>query len=333
MSRQPWEIDLILWFQSLGDWLEPMMDFFTKLGYPITYAFFMSILYWCVDSKLGRRFALFALFTGAINIIFKQLAHAPRPYWVDSRIRPLGDAPTGFGFPSGHAQTATIWIFIGDFIKTWWGWGLAFFLVMMIGLSRIYLGAHFPSQVLTGWVIGALLMIAFLRLERPVINWIKTKSLGNQLLIVFALTLLFLLAGWMSVNSLNDWQIPELWSQNVTPHLTEGKTFEPVDGDGILLGGASLLGMLVGTILIAHFGGHHTGGSLLQRALRLPVGLICIGVIFGGASTLGNMLTTEEEQGLLFWTSQFLTTFLLYFSIFFAAPLLFRRLGLTKEPT
>lgn len=329
MSTLPWEIDFILWFQNLGSSLQPVMYFFTILGYPLAYTALMSIIYWSVDSQLGRRFALFALFTGAINIIFKQLFHAPRPYWVDSRIRPLADASTGFGFPSGHAHTATIWIFIGDFTKRWWGWGLAFVLVMMIGLSRIYLGVHFPTQVLTGWMIGLLFVIAFLRLERPVINWFKSKSLGQQLLIVFALTLLFSLAGWVSVSLLNDWQIPESWSQNVLPHLAEGETFNPIALEGIMLASASLLGMLVGTILMAHFGGHQTGGSLLQRGLRVPVGFICVGIIFGAASFVGEMLIGKQEEGLLFSSWLFLTTFLLYFSIFFAAPLLFRRVGLT----
>lgn len=332
MSLRQWEINLILWSQNFGGWLEPVMIFFTQLGYPISYLFFTLLLYWCVDSQLGRRFGLFSLFTGAINTTLKIFFHAPRPYWVDSQIRSLEGAPTGFGFPSGHAHTAAIWLFIGDFIKKLWAWVLAFVVFIMIGLSRIYLGAHFPSQVLTGWVIGALFVVAFLRFERPVINWIKPKSLGKQLFVVSSLTMLFLLIGWVSVRLLKDWQIPALWSQNVLPHLAEGETFVPIDFGDIVVASGSLLGMLVGAILMTHSGGHHAGGSLLQRGLRLPIGLLCVGVIFGGATSLGDNLNISEEQKLLFWGRQFFTTFLLYFTVFFIAPVIFRRLGLTTSP-
>ena len=87
---QTWEIDLILWFQDLAEWVNPLMQFFTELGYPLPYVALIPLLYWCVDSRLGQRFAVFMLFSVSINEVFKRMFHAPRPYWVDSRIRAMG---------------------------------------------------------------------------------------------------------------------------------------------------------------------------------------------------------------------------------------------------
>jgi membrane-associated phospholipid phosphatase len=332
MINQPWEIDLILWFQNLGGWLEPVMLFFTWLGFPVTYVVLVSILYWCVDSKLGQRFAIFLLLAGSINEILKRLFHAPRPYWVDSRIRPVGSASTAFGLPSGHAQISVVWIFVGIAIKKWWGWVLSFVLIIMIGLSRIYLGAHSPTQVVVGWILGGVLMIVYLRLERPVINWMSAKSLFRQLLIVVCLTAALLFVGWVSDWLLKDWQIPELWSQNVAPHLKEGATFDPLDFETIAAASAALLGTAAGMILMAHYGGHHAGGTLVKRGLRLFVGIISLAPVLVVYSILGDIVGIPEEPGPLVWSWQFVFVFLLLFFIFYPIPFLFRRLGLTVSP-
>lgn len=321
---------MILWFQNLGEWVGPLMSFFTELGYPLPYVVLITLLYWSVDSRLGQRFAVFVLLSASINEIFKRIFHAPRPYWVDPRIRPIGHASTGFGMPSGHAQQSTAWIVVGDYLKKRWFWPIAFGLPLMIGLSRIYLGVHFPMQVVVGWIIGTALVAGLLRLERPIIRWMHTKSLVRQLLFVGCVTMLLLLIGGVSVKLLAHWQLPEEWIDHASVYLKAGKTLNPVDPEDVVVFTAGFLGITSGAILMTHFGGHNAGGPLWKRVMRYLVGLICVGGIGGTFITLSNMFAFEQEQILLTYNWQFVWVFLFCFAIIFLIPLLFRRLGLTE---
>jgi undecaprenyl-diphosphatase len=98
---------------------------------------------------------------GLMIAVVKALAgrpRPPRPYTVLIE--------TGWSFPSGHAAgTATI-AFCGGWVLTRWAvrawaarvvmWTVVLLLVGAVGLSRVYLGVHYVSDVLAGWVLGAL---------------------------------------------------------------------------------------------------------------------------------------------------------------------------------
>ena len=89
------------------------------------------------------------------------------------RARPAFDHPlvhlSTFSFPSGHAAGATVWW--GFVLVLWWsrergvaarvaGTIVAVVFVLLTALSRVYLGAHYPSDVLAGIVEGALWLLA-----------------------------------------------------------------------------------------------------------------------------------------------------------------------------
>lgn len=92
--------------------------------------------------------------------LFKLLVHRPRPPLEDARI-----IQGGFSFPSGHSTVSAA--FYGTvayllMLSTTRQWlriligATAALLVVAIGVSRIYLGVHYPSDVLAGWALGAL---------------------------------------------------------------------------------------------------------------------------------------------------------------------------------
>ncbi|GIV64750.1 MAG: hypothetical protein KatS3mg046_010 [Bellilinea sp.] len=165
------ELDFI---QSLQGGLGGLVSLFkgiTFLGNEEFYLLIIPLLYWCVDAGLGLRIGVMLIFSNVFNSALKLAFHSPRPYWVDLDVRAFS-SETSFGMPSGHAQNAaSLWgLAAVKMRKTWFRW-LAVLLILLIGLSRMVLGVHFPSDVLVGWGVGGLLLTAYLQLEKPVTRW------------------------------------------------------------------------------------------------------------------------------------------------------------------
>ncbi|HZU86175.1 MAG TPA: phosphatase PAP2 family protein, partial [Anaerolineaceae bacterium] len=170
--------------QTLGAWLVPILIAFTTLGYEEFYLLVVPFTYWCMDSGLGMRLGAMLMFSQATNSLFKLVFHAPRPYWINSDVTAYS-AETSFGAPSGHAQISlSMWGAAAAWFRRRWVTILCAVIIFMIGFSRIYLGVHFISDVLIGWIIGGLLLFAVLRWEKPFITRFIRFSLWRQLTLI-----------------------------------------------------------------------------------------------------------------------------------------------------
>ena len=65
-------------------------------------------------------------------------------------------------------------------LKTW-VWAAAVVLMALIGFSRVYLGAHFPTQVLAGWGLGAVILALYLGMHARLEEWLSGLRLGQQI--------------------------------------------------------------------------------------------------------------------------------------------------------
>ena len=121
-------------------------------------------LYWCQNKKfaytLGFTYFLSGLFVQGLKLTFR----IPRPWILDPEFHPVASAvpsATGYSFPSGHTQSGTALFSTLGFHTQKKPWRfIFFFLMVLIGFSRMYLGVHTPKDVVTAMSIT--LVISYL---------------------------------------------------------------------------------------------------------------------------------------------------------------------------
>ena len=102
---------------------------------------------------------------------------------------------TGGGLPSGHTQnTVVLWGYLAWAFRRRWLTALAAVLMVLVPLSRLYLGVHFPTDLLGGYLLGAALLWLYVRLEPRAEEWVHRRRLGWQFALALVLPgVLFLL--------------------------------------------------------------------------------------------------------------------------------------------
>ncbi len=318
-------MDIILYLQNLGDWPAPVMQFFTFLGFEEFYLLVMPAIYWCFDTVMGARLAIMLAITTSVNAVLKVAFHSPRPFWVSDKVRALSSDPF-FGLPSGHAQNAvSLWGTWAFSMKRRWVWIIAIAAAFMIGLSRLYLGMHFPIDVLVGWLVGAILLWMFLRLEAPIMKWINGQSVTAQLITFALISTSILLIGNLTLWGLKDWQLPVEWVQTATQ---AGSPPEPFGRGAITTAAAIFFGLGSGLILIHQQGGFDPKGALWKRLVRYLVGMMGTLALWAGLKAI--FPAGEEFIPQAF---RFIRYGLIGFWVAAGAPMIFRWLNLTDPAT
>jgi len=146
------------------------------------YLVFISLGYWCWNKKLYRDLAILLCLSTLVNFTFKLAFQIPRP-----AIEHLVSAES-YSFPSGDIQVvASIWLTLAWHFKNTLLWIWTLLLILLVGLSRIYLGVHYPIDVMVGALIGALIPIVYF----PCINsTLLVSLLKNHLFLTLGVILL-----------------------------------------------------------------------------------------------------------------------------------------------
>jgi len=288
----------------------------------------IAVIYWSIDRKLGLRLALFLPLVASLNSILKQALHAPRPYWLDPGIKAI-KVSNGFGMPSGHAQASTVWIIAGIYLRKKWFWAVLVTVVFMIGLSRIYLGVHFASQVFFGWLLGLIVVILFIRTEAKVLAWFLSRRFSSQLLIIGGISSLILIVGGVFVFSFRNWEMPAFWIRNSSVYFSGGnESIRLSFGMEAIAGNAgAFLGTTLGAILSHRKGGFDTGGSLWKVVLRTITGLVICSALYG----ILVLTTPDQTKFVLYSTWRFSGFLLMSFSAIFLVPLFLMRIQLLSK--
>jgi len=256
MSLLPWGTGVILAIQS---WSHPLLDLFftgvTLLGTEGFYLLLLPVLVWCLDKRLGLRVALLVLFSTYVNETLKALFQSPRP--DPDAVRWIASAG-GWGFPSGHAQTTTA---LFGYLALWFRprrWATTLWLVPpLVSLSRLYLGVHYPHDVVGGMLIGLALLALFnLMVEGPPARWWEQFR------------------GWQQAGALALITIG-LAAPNPSSHAVTAM--------------GALLGIGCGALWERHAVHFMPWTSVGKQALKLVIGLLLLLLIYG----LGKALLPE----------------------------------------
>jgi len=188
-----WGLSVIVAVQQVhGPLLDGIFRAITFLGDEQFYLILIPVLVWCVDFRFGVRLAALFLMASYLNAGLKDLFQHPRPFVLEPAVK-LAEAE-GYGLPSGHAQSAVVvWGTLAAWGKRGWLWGLAIALIVLIGFSRVYLGVHFPTDVLASWVIGSILLAVYLVVQPPVEEWVSKLKLRRQVLLALAVPVVLVL--------------------------------------------------------------------------------------------------------------------------------------------
>jgi len=179
---------ILLFFRNASDlsdpigppWIEEMARDITALGsYAVLSIIFSAVvIYLFMARQRGAAFWVLAAVGGGVVLsnLLKLVYERPRPDLVPHAARVFTTS-----FPSGHATLSAItYLTLGALLASLHGslrfkvyfLSLAILLTIAVGISRIYLGVHYPTDVLAGWCIGA----AWAALCWSIFNWLQGRG-------------------------------------------------------------------------------------------------------------------------------------------------------------
>lgn len=305
---------IIQTIQSIGDGFYPIMEFFSFIGEGRWYFLIILLIAWCWNYRLGARLAIIMVFTVILNKTLKILFHAPRPAGIDSKILRYGaDSFNYSGMPSGHAQDAiSFWGSLAYRYRRTILWLIGTVLVVCIGISRVYLGRHFLTQVLAGWGFGILVLISYFLIEYKGYAWFSRRSKVFQILIIIIFTGITIIIGSLT-----------MIFQKVNYEVAS-------DSIGLLtniIGSAgTFCGMALGIVFIKNQKKLQVKAVWWKQLIKIGI-LLFTYIIFEIISKIPEVLGEHELAGRFF---SFLIHLGLGIWIFHVAPMLFLNLKLVQ---
>ncbi len=193
--------DIVQFFESLRHpVLTPIVIAITNLGNELFYIAAIAALYWVWDKDIALKLATGITTTSYVNNVLKIVIGSPRPYannspedhWLGVDVE---EYKLSNGMPSGHAQGAgTFWTLLGYYVNDRKFWLFAGVMVLLIGLSRLYLAVHFLEDVIVGWILGIAIAVVIQYSWTRGEQFFSEKARSTQLVYALSPIILFLIA-------------------------------------------------------------------------------------------------------------------------------------------
>ena len=276
-------MEVLYWLESIRN---PVLDAFfatiTHLGGEMLFIVIAIVIFWCVGKQEGYYLMTVGFFGTLLNQFLKLVCQVPRPWVRDPNFTIVEAAradATGYSFPSGHTQsiTGSLGCLARCARKQWFRW-LSVAVILLVALSRMYLGVHTPADVGVSLVIGTALVLGLYPLfeksrEKPeILYWVVgVLSLCSLAYVIFVET--------------------HAWPADIAPdNLASG-----VKNDYTLLGCG--LGMLVSLFVERRYIRFDTRAVWWAQVLKTVLGLLLVLAVMEGSKPLFELLFGGHMAG------------------------------------
>ncbi len=151
-------IDVIIWVQQVSSpFFDTLFQGITMLGEEFFYIAALTLVYWCIDKRYGAQLSYVFFLSAVSNQVLKVTFAVDRPIGAEG-VRTLREHTAGgYAFPSGHTQnTATFWYFLMSTLRRKWLTVLGTVIIILMAVSRLYLGVHWPTDVIGGIIFAVI---------------------------------------------------------------------------------------------------------------------------------------------------------------------------------
>ena len=157
----------------ISDFATPIAEYITNFGGAIFLIILSVVLFILVKNrKIGLSIFMNLVIISVLNQLIKKILQRPRP----TEFRIIEE--TGYSFPSGHSMVSMafygyliylIYKYVKNKYVKWISITLLGILICLIGISRIYLGVHYTSDVLGGFLISISYLIIYINIVNKVL--------------------------------------------------------------------------------------------------------------------------------------------------------------------
>ena len=284
------QLGILIFFQKMhSQFLDLAMNLISFMGEAAVPLLVLSLTYWCISRKKG--FAALSSLMSALIVAqsVKAVIRAPRPFMVHPDLIEGGriGTATGYSFPSGHSTTAAaFYSSLAVIGKRRWISIISVLMIILIPVSRLYLGVHWPLDVAAGMILG---LFSGLFLTPLFLDLYDDERKFR----IFTLT-----AGTVTL----------ILSAALMVPLDLGRA-DPVAFSDLMSNSAVASGALLGAYLDRKFLRYdERNGSARKKALRFLAGIMTVAVLAGVFLILP--LPHHASEALAFFMAGFAVTFI-----------------------
>lgn len=291
-----WDTGPVQTLQGVGSGVEALMQFFTFLGSEIFFLLLVPLVYWCINKSLGADMGVLLTFSGVVNGLLKSFLKHPRPFWSNPTLQ-LSDA-VSFSLPSGHAQNSTV---VFGYLALWlagkenkagrksgarWLWVVfLILLILLVSISRAYLGVHYPGDILWGCAIGVLIITLYAWLKPRALPWLRKQAIGTHVILAVVASVAVLGAEALLLS------IPFGTGQTFGGLYVDASRASLQEASGVA---GMVLGLWIGLATEMRLVRFTVAGVWWRRALRYVIGIAGMFIIWMGL----RLIFPEQPQAL-----------------------------------
>ncbi|MEF9991030.1 MAG: phosphatase PAP2 family protein [Romboutsia sp.] len=273
------QLTILQFFQSIrSPLLNGVFLIFTVSTELPVIVLFTAIMYWCINKKYGQKILFSLVGNIMLNTGIKEFVKVKRPIGTPGLESLRVETATGYSFPSGHTQTGTaFWTSIMSLFKINWLYILGTIMILGIGISRLYLGVHWPIDVLFGWIFGVLFTTILLKIF-DIVDRNKNYSILLFLLVPFALFTMIL-------NSVEYVKMFGLFTGFILGYIVEDKYIDFATGN------EDRRRINFGRKINNRF---ENKSRLVVNIYRVIVGILTLGLVYVGLKYIAEFLIISE---------------------------------------